>query len=64
MRMENIEEMPLHHTHWCKEGDEEMILEYNKNDVLATYLFLNITADYFDCITRAISADVCSVRIS
>ena len=43
MRMENIEEMPIHHSTWCKEGDEEYILSYNKNDVYATYLFLKTT---------------------
>lgn len=43
MRMHNIEEMPIHHTTWCKNGDEELILSYNKNDVLATYLFLLTT---------------------
>ncbi len=43
MRMENVEEMPIHHTTWCKEGDETCILEYNKNDVWATYLFLRTT---------------------
>ena len=43
MRMENVEEMPIHHTQWCKEGDEIKVLEYNKNDVLATYKFLLVT---------------------
>ena len=43
MRMENVEEMPFEHTHWCKEGDEIEILNYNKNDVLATYKFLLVT---------------------
>ena len=43
MRMENVEEMPLHHTHWCQKGDEELILEYNKWDVYATYKFLLVT---------------------
>lgn len=43
MRMDNVEEMPLHHTHWCVRGDEETILSYNKNDVWATYLFLKVT---------------------
>jgi hypothetical protein len=43
MRMENIEEMPIHHSQWCKEGDEVLILEYNKNDVEATYRFLLTT---------------------
>lgn len=43
MNLENVEEMPIHHTTWCKEGDEELILSYNKNDVWATYQFLLIT---------------------
>ena len=43
MRMKNVEEMPIHHTHWCKEGDEIQILSYNKNDVEATYNFLLTT---------------------
>lgn len=43
MRMKNVEEMPIHHSTWCKKGDEVIILEYNKNDVLATYLFLLTT---------------------
>ena len=43
MRMENVEEMPIHHTHWCKEGDEIEVLSYNKNDVWATYKFLLVT---------------------
>lgn len=43
MRMDNVEEMPIHHTTWCKEGDEKLILSYNKNDVWATYLFLKVT---------------------
>ena len=43
MRMENVEEMPLHHAHWCKEGEEKLILDYNKWDVYATYKFLLVT---------------------
>ena len=43
MRMENVEEMPIHHAHWCKQGDEIQVLAYNKNDVLATYKFLLVT---------------------
>lgn len=43
MRMSNVEEMPIHHSTWCKEGDEECILSYNKNDVYATYLFFLTT---------------------
>lgn len=43
MRMENVEEMPIHHSTWCKEGDENIVLDYNKNDVLATYQFFLTT---------------------
>ena len=48
MRMENVEEMPFHHTHWCQEGDENLILEYNKWDVYATYKFLLVTLGQTD----------------
>lgn len=41
--MPNVEEMPIHHSTWCKKGDEKCILEYNKNDVYATYLFFLTT---------------------
>lgn len=41
--MENVEEMPIDHTQHCFKGDEEKVLSYNKNDVLATYEFLKIT---------------------
>lgn len=43
MCLPNVEEMPLHHTHWCKKGDEDLILEYNLNDVFATYKFFLVT---------------------
>ena len=43
MKMDNVEEMPIHHTTWCNESNEEMILSYNKNDVKATYEFLKVT---------------------
>ena len=43
MRLSNVEEMPIHHTTWCKKGDEEQVLAYNKNDVWATYKFLLVT---------------------
>lgn len=48
MRMENVEEMPIHHSHWCKEGDEIQVLSYNKNDVLATFKFLLVTLGQTD----------------
>lgn len=43
MRMDNIEEMPIHHSQWCQESDIDLILKYNKNDVEATYRFLLTT---------------------
>lgn len=43
MRLSDVEEMPIHHTTWCKPGDEIQILGYNKNDVWATYKFLLVT---------------------
>ena len=43
MRMDNVEEMPIHHTQWCSESDIDLILSYNKNDVEATYKFLLTT---------------------
>lgn len=43
MRMDSVEEMPIDHTKWCFPGDEELVLSYNKNDVLATYEFFKIT---------------------
>lgn len=43
MRMPNVEEMPIHHTTWCKPGDEELVLSYNLNDVYATWLFYKTT---------------------
>ena len=43
MRMENVEEMPFDHTHWCTVDDIDAILEYNENDVWATYLFFEVT---------------------
>ena len=44
MRMDNIEDMPFDHTHFVKNDEElNMILNYNKHDVYATYLFYKIT---------------------
>lgn len=41
--MDNVEEMPIHHSTWCKKGDEIQVLSYNKNDVKATYNFFLVT---------------------
>lgn len=43
MNMPNIEEMPIHHTQWCKKEDIPIVLEYNKHDVLTTIKFLETT---------------------
>lgn len=43
MRVPNVEEMPIHHTTWCIEGDEKLVLNYNANDVYTTYQFLLVT---------------------
>ena len=44
MQMENIEEMPFNHNTWIKTKNEiDSVLAYNKNDVLATKLFLEAT---------------------
>ena len=48
MRMDNVEEMPIHHTQWCSEDDIDLILSYNKNDVEATYKFLLTTVGKTD----------------
>lgn len=49
MQMENIEEMPFTHTHWITTTDEiDQVLSYNKNDVLATYKFLETTLGHTD----------------
>lgn len=43
MRMDSVEDMPLHHTHWVTKQEEiNMILSYNKHDVKAT----NMVFDY------------------
>lgn len=39
LRMDDIEEMPIHHATWCTKDDIDTILSYNKNDVEATYKF-------------------------
>lgn len=43
MNLPDVREMPIHHTTWCKEGDEIEILSYNKWDVYSTYLFFLVT---------------------
>lgn len=48
MCMNNVEEMPIHHTQWCTEKDIDLILAYNKNDVEATYQFLLVTTGKTD----------------
>ena len=43
MRMDYVEEMPIHHSQRCSKDDIDLILSYNKNDVEATYKFLLTT---------------------
>lgn len=43
MNLPDVREMPIHHTTWCKEGDEKEILSYNAWDVYSTYQFLLVT---------------------
>lgn len=48
MNMSNIEEMPIHHTQYVHEHQIQEILDYNKNDVEATYKFLLVTLGQTD----------------
>lgn len=41
--LDNIEEMPIHHTSEVTEDQIQSILDYNLNDVIATYEFYKIT---------------------
>ena len=44
MQMENIEEMPFEHTTWITTNEQiQKVLSYNKNDVIATRMFLDAT---------------------
>ena len=43
MKLPDVREMPIHHTTWCKEGDEIEVLSYNKWDVYSTYKFFLVT---------------------
>ena len=48
MNMSNIEEMPIHHTAYIRKNQIQSILDYNKNDVEATYKFLLVTLGITD----------------
>lgn len=44
MKMDNVEDMPFDHTHYVQNEEElQLILDYNKHDVKATYEFFKIT---------------------
>jgi len=45
MGIENVQEMPFNHTHKASKEDIKLILEYNKNDVYATYRFYELSLD-------------------
>ena len=42
MQSENLLDMPVHHSHHIKSSDFQMILDYNLNDVLATFRFYEL----------------------
>lgn len=49
MRMENIEEMPFHHTYFLQTQNElNLLVDYNIHDVNATYKFYTYSKDYLD----------------
>lgn len=43
MNLERVEDMPIEHYQFVKEEDIQLVLDYNKNDVVATCKFLDIT---------------------
>ena len=44
LRLDNVEDMPIHHEKWITSWDEiELVLSYNKNDVYATHEFFKVT---------------------
>ena len=43
MNLPLVEDMPFEHYNWIKAEDIPLVLSYNKNDVVATNEFLNIT---------------------
>lgn len=45
MKMDNVQDMPIKHDQWTKPIDHQMILDYNLNDVKATYKFWQISAE-------------------
>lgn len=48
MNMPNIEEMPIAHNQYCTSKEIPLVLNYNKNDVEATVLFLEATLGQTD----------------
>lgn len=45
MGMEKVQEMPIHHSEKVSADQIQMVLDYNKNDVYATYLFYKLSFD-------------------
>ena len=43
INLERVEDMPIEHYQFVKEEDIQLVLDYNKNDVVATCKFLDIT---------------------
>lgn len=48
LRMQNIEDMPIHHTKWVKKDDIPQIKSYNRNDVIATKLLFQASIEDID----------------
>lgn len=45
MGMEQVQDMPFHHSDTIKESQIQEVLDYNKNDVLATHKFYELSFD-------------------
>lgn len=48
LRMDNVEDMPFEHFHHIQQSDLKLLLDYNKNDVIATTLLLYTTLGITD----------------
>lgn len=43
LNLPSVKDMPFDHTHWVEEEEIPIVLSYNKNDVIATDKFLDVT---------------------
>lgn len=63
LRMDNVEEMPVDYSKYCNEEDVQTVLDYNRNDVWATYLLYKIVRGNTDNILYK-GKDKLKLRIS